>query len=543
MSGGLVRKVFPCLGDEERAHTGNPTTSHDAVAAASVRGVSASDVPTILRKFTRVLSTQKMLAYTKIDHVVLRARLQVQESDVRRGVIGYQQTMQLLIDDSTNRQEEWQARFADPRNSLPHALSVLMVSYDASQMPFDTQISLRGFDTEYERRMGERVPCDSSLRDYIMLAESAKPRGDTPFALLTRPLACTEALTRVDFASVEAIGFNSRHFLKKIAQRVTEAKVASVSRLFSRTIVADAPALSGDSDSGATGALYYTVPLSYRYASLMTRLHIYLTLQRLRRESVYELDVDSVDSALYQLPATSEYVIFERSSLYAVVRYIDERLIDVHPVFQPAKLRVTIEPVNSESWTHAWTARNNTGRALDALALANGSAHRVVECVGENKQLSCEATFIIYYAVFRRETHGDPLHALLSSDTTNSLENESVEDDEESYTTQTEVPQEPPKRRVKENYGSLTDWVDKDQLAQIDAAVPNGKSKTTAEPASSDEASEDESNDNTKTPIHAVEEPLRPMRAPPPPPRGVYQGTIGSEDMHVSEIGENSGSL
>lgn len=530
MSADLVRKVFPCFNVDDKAHVGGAVTE-----AATVRGVSANDVPTILRKFTRVLATQKMLGYTKLDHVVLRARLQVQESDVRRGVIGYQQTMQLLIDDNATSHEQWQARFTDPRCSMPHALSVLLVSYDASQMPFDTQISLRGFDTEYERRMGERVPCDSSLRDYIMLAESAKPRGDSPFALLTRPLVCTEALTMVEFASIEAIGFSSRTFWKYIVQRVSEGKAASMARLFSRSVVTDAPALSADSDSAGSGALYYTVPLAYRFTSLLTRVHVYLTLQRLRRESVYELDLDSVDSAVYQLPSTSEFVIFERSSLHAVVRYIDERLADVHPIFHPSKLRVTIEPVNSESWTHAWTARNNAGRVLDALALANGSSKRVVECVGESKELSCEATFIVYYALFRQPPSGDPLHALLSCDTTNSLERDSHDEGDESssYTTQTNTiaDDQTAVARAKANYGSLNDWVDEAQMARIDAALPNAKPKTSAEPVSSDEASEDD---------EAKHAPLRPSRLPPSLPA---QGTIGSEDMHVSEIESNSGSF
>lgn len=435
MSAGLVKKILRCGEDvepdaetatareaEHSAHReliqqpdatraddssiGEPAEQQAQPPSNEMR-VHDIEVPMIVRKFARVLKRENLVRRTKISCVMLRAELRVLESDVRRGVVGYSQKMGLFVDATDTGgcdPKRWWQAINDTLFSMPYALSALLVGYDASEMPFDTQISLRGFSTETERELGTRTPTDAELRDHILYADRVVPRGSKPFSLLTRPLVCEEPITGVTFASIEAVGFSSQDFWSnRVARRVPESKAASVARLFARPPPdsAAAAAVHG-SDSGGRG--FYYVPLEYHYTSLLVRVHVYLTLQALRRDSVYEIDAESIDPATYELPTNSKFVIFESGSLMAAIRYIDERLVNVHPVFQPGRLRAMLEPHQYNNWTDAWNSRQNTGRTLNAVSQAHGEAQRRVEYAGESKTLSCHATFLIFYATFRRES-------------------------------------------------------------------------------------------------------------------------------------------
>lgn len=394
MSNALIRRLT-CANDDD-----DGPAQVQAAPAALPAVVASDDPPLILKQFARLLVQQNLIKDILISRVTIRASLRVLESDVRKGQIGYTQRMELLVDDVNGGDpSKWWESVSNPSMSLPYALGVMLTSYDAAEMPIDTQISLRGFQTEHELRMGVRATRDTSCRDHIMLGNTAVPTGSPAVSLLTRPLVCTEPLTGKAFGSVEAIGFSSKQFWKLVV-RVADKKTASVARLFTRTTYEPASDVHHSDSAPRNG--YSLVPLSYRFTSLIERVHVYLTLQRIRRESVYEILPEAIDPSTYELPTTSTHLIFETNALVSAVRFIDERLVDVHPTFQPSELHATIEPLQYDSWTEAWEARENMTRSLNAVATTRGEVRRRVPYSGENKSLSCQVCFVIYYAIMRQ---------------------------------------------------------------------------------------------------------------------------------------------
>lgn len=584
MSAGLVKKLLPCVDIEEDKKQPVQANGHTPKPEPALERT-----PTIMIRFSQVLKQQKMQQHTAIGAVLLRAKLQVLESDVRQNrLVGVSQLMELTVDErdiggsGASSPQEWWERHRGPQCSLPYALSVSLISYDARQMPLDTQISLLGFETEFERRMGERVPRDSSMRDHILIGKHEMPLGDKPRTLLTRPLVCTEPLTKLSFASVEAVGFNSAYFWKEQARRVPESKRARIARLFFRgppTELNDATMQHG-SDSGSRVA-YFTVPLAYRYTSLIQRVHVYLTLQQLRRESVYEIDVDSIDPAVYELPSTSQHYIFEQSSLNAAVRYIDERLVDVHPTFDPKRLKVMLEPLTFDSWTDAWLARENVARTLDNNA--HIEQRRRVYLPGERQNLTCEAVFRVYFAVFRQSVLDPAPRAAADAETESETDVPSSQTDV-SLPSYVGVPRTSPRTDVapvesggSNDYGSWRDFLPPGALDNIPTLVPVPKavSPGPASPSSqtaktenplransnshttkSDDDDDDDGGEDdevvfaprpkltTDTPCDSgsltipdpIGSPLRPTRAPPVPPELGNQTTRLDEIMDVESI-------
>src|SRR5690606_33738890 len=112
--------------------------------------------------------------------------------------------------------------------------------------------------------------------------------------------------------------------------------------------------------------------LHYDFASLLLRVHIYLTLQQLRRATIYEIDLDAIDESLYQTHYDNENLIFQRDSLNAAVAYVRDNLVDVHPTFYPTQIAVQLEPHCHASWYDAWTAEKNKQAVLEDSAQANG---------------------------------------------------------------------------------------------------------------------------------------------------------------------------
>jgi hypothetical protein len=366
----------------------------------------STETPAIVIEFAQLLTSRNMLSYVDLRRVALRAHLRVQESRVRQNKISTVQQMRLVVDGSDQSPADWWRQFNDQRLSLPFALSVSLLGYNASKMPIDTQISLRGMRTMYERRMGSRNSGDSLLRDHILIGRhaAARPsRGGQAFSMLTRPLVCHEPLTGMRFGSIEAVGFDEALFWRDYARPVTDQ--ARVARLFSRTH-------DRDMLSSPSSAPFYLVELSYRYTALLMRVHAYLTLQQMRRESVYEIDEQSVDPACYQVPNDSNHVIFDASSLNAAVRFVVDRLVDVHPSFHPSDLSVTLEPFAYASWTDAWQALDNRQASLaDADRVNNnylqrsvGVHDRTAGAAADDSQryYEIEAAFVIYFAVFDR---------------------------------------------------------------------------------------------------------------------------------------------
>lgn len=605
MSLGMVVKLM--FGDSSQC-SGPPAVVPDAELAEIATPAARErdfETPNMLKNMARVLVEQNLRKDVFVQKVLLRASCRLRESDLRSGKSGRTQTMDLMIDpddggggdDATKSAavtpDEWWRWLNQGDCTLPYALAVQLVGYDMSQMPFDLQVTLKGFATSGGRYMADRAftYIDAPLNDVIVRRGCKVPRHtQTPESLLSRPLVCTERLTGVRFASIEAVGFDSRYFWALVAVRANEAKNSDYARFFvslgtSATVGGDPSALHGSaSNSGRYG--FYYVPKKYRFTSLLVRVHTYLVLQRVRHESTYEIEPDAINARHYKLQETDENVIFEANSLKEVVRYVDDCLVNAHPLFFPMKCTANLQPVMHTSWMDAWTAYRNAENARNVIEQVRSAGVEYHRLDQEDKEFTCTLEFLIHFVVFRQYGNlfeppldsgngadiGAGLHARISGTSTVDGENatDSVTEHDEGYTvrnnlqtvrrdedpiltpsthygvlpiTITSQESSPNSHGHSPGYGSWRDFVPNlavRQVARADADADASESQTTAvateytRPRSNttesddDDALADKLDDDVPSTTDNGEEFLRPARSPPTPPAAQSAGVAAA---------------
>lgn len=350
------------------------------------------EVPAIVDSFDRLLKEHQLADHTKTGFVVLNASFQVDESAVRRGTLSLERDMNISVGGELKRRIFIDSAHTTRREA--HALSVVLTAFDMSEMPFDCQLSMRGFRLAQERRLGQRQQSDACLRDYILLAKRKQQRGQRrPDTLLVRPLVCQCPLTGVSFGSIEATGFNSTDLFQKVVELVDESsdpeRAGALAKLFGarRTTLGDelfgGAAGLATADGHAPTKRFYLLPYAYQFTALIARVHTYLTVRALRQNRAHSIPEKSIDFSLYELPFSSKHLIVPADELQTVVAFIDNSLVDVHPTFDPLGLGATLSPFGYPSWTEAWNANVGDRRARKGYKEA---------------VFKCNATLIVFYA-------------------------------------------------------------------------------------------------------------------------------------------------
>lgn len=349
------------------------------------------EVPAIVDSFDRLLKEHQLADHTKTGFVVLNASFQVDESAVRRGTLSLERDMNISVGGELKRRIFIDSAHTTRREA--HALSVVLTAFDMSEMPFDCQLSMRGFRLAQERRLGQRQQSDACLRDYILLAKRKQQRGQRrPDTLLVRPLVCQCPLTGTRFGSIEATGFKSTDLFQKVVELVDESsdpeRAGALAKLFGRrrSTLGDElfdSAVGSSADGHASTKRFYLLPYAYQYTALIVRVHTYLTMRALRQSRAHSIPEQSIDFSLYELPFSSKHLIVPADELQMVVAFIDNNLVDVHPTFDPLGLGATLAPFGYPSWTEAWNANVGDRRARKGYKEA---------------VFKCNATLIVFYA-------------------------------------------------------------------------------------------------------------------------------------------------
>jgi len=405
MSSGLVRKVLGCAdSDYEEDDGATPTIvlkAPPATAAQNGAAVGAAhppmplerEVPSMVRHFVTLLDEQGRMPETQLGVVWADAHFEIDEAAVRRGMARFDQPMDVAISGALRHKLAVDRRL---HGLAPHALSVVLASYDTRPMPFDMQLSIGGMRLSAEPRLGERRDSDACLRDYVLPRSAERPRGgdDEPIALLTRPLVCEESLTDTRFGSIEAIGFDSADLFERVVQLVDREtdprRCERLALLFGArqgSLGALGALFGGDAQSAAAHhstprrRRFCLLPIGYEFTSLLVRVHIYLTMRALRHSRVHEVPRDAIDRSLYELPYSSELLVFPHDELHEVVDFINRNLVDVHPQFDPFRITAHLAPFDQASWTKAWS---------DAKPSAPPAP---------NGTLRCSVKLIVFYAL------------------------------------------------------------------------------------------------------------------------------------------------
>ena len=326
------------------------------------------EVPPIVQQFITLIKEQELAVHHKIGFVVFDTVVKISESDMRRGTLAFERDMNVTV--GGELRHRIMIDCAQTQRQRPHALSVVLSAFDMSQMPFDCQLMLRGFELAQEKRLGQRKKSDALLRDCVLVANKAQSRGMfEPDALLTRPLVCRDPVTGITFGSVEAIGFSSRDLFRNVVVLINERTDARRARQLAR--------LFGQEEHSG----FYLLPRDYQYTSLLTRVYAYLKLRQLRAQG----DGD-FDRCEYELPFASDTIVMPARDMENVVEFIDSKLVDVHPVFDPTAVSMSLSPFGYASWTEAWNDRVGESRAA-----VRGFKER---------EFQCKATLLAFYAFF-----------------------------------------------------------------------------------------------------------------------------------------------
>lgn len=406
MSAHIARTFQNCLGLNDdgglSAKTATVLLDHTIAPLPAQQPIVAdmpNEKPLIVGRFEELVAEQGLGEYIQTSCVVGHATFEVSEEDVRRGRVKHDQEM--VIEVAGPLRTRLAVDCALTGSYAPHALSVVLAGFDTRDMPFDLQLSVNGMQLSKEAQLGRRKAGDSCLRDYILLSNSYEPRGRAnACTLLTRPLVCEDPVTGARFGSVEAIGFDSVHLLNNVLEKVEEsddpqmaAHCARLARLFgARQGTLGSLGLFDSVNQSAASARhtprkrFYLLPTIYPYTSLLTRVHIYLTMRALRESRAHGIPNSSIDRSMYELPYASDKLVFPAPELEEVIEFINTHLLDVHPRFDPLRLSATITPFAHPSWIDAWNARR---------ALRRTAPH-------ENQLFRCTITLLIYYALCGR---------------------------------------------------------------------------------------------------------------------------------------------
>jgi len=371
-----------------------------------------SEVPPIIKHFTDILDEQCLTQRFRLGVVCADASFCIVEEQVRRGLTTFDQEMDVAVSGVLRRNVVLERKI---NGVAPHALSIVLAAHDASDMPFDTQLSLSGFSAQREQRLGHAQASDAPLRDQVLLRNSYAPRGsEKQRAMLARPLVCEEPITGTRFGSIEAIGFDSARLFDSVLTLVDSERApehcARLARLFGAhqsplgTIVHASrgarASTGGGGGASASRLRFYLLPIEYEYTYLLVRVYTYLVMHALRNSSIYEVPPDAIDAALYEVPYSSEHLVFTHADLLRVVDFVNEHLVDVHPQFDPHRIRARLAPFDSASWVDAWN-RVRTEERRRTHQTSDGAANCVL--LGQHRttpsRLQCSVKIFIFYAL------------------------------------------------------------------------------------------------------------------------------------------------
>jgi len=314
--------------------------------------------PPLITSLLDELDRQQLLSSVQIGRMDLSVRVEIKPSVFQRDLSVSEEyacevTTRYVI-------AEHAKMFETPylRPTLPYALEVACTGYNTEAMPIDLQLRMIGVNTQREG--------DPAVRDHVLPARSRVPRNsDEPHSLLTTALALHDEANDLSFASVEALGFDSRAFWDKVALAVPPAENRRAAALFPSAALLGASLATLDESSTGGRALatrYYRVPLDYYYLGLLMRVHKYLGL----RDARDHLPSCAIDARRWKVPLGSRHATFERAALEQTVRFVDARLVDAHPLFSPRNIAFRALPYDESDWKSAWDKRQSVSRAIAA---------------------------------------------------------------------------------------------------------------------------------------------------------------------------------
>lgn len=401
-----LKRLLNCDGKDRQkppldaSHTTINNERWDCIPSATPE----ADKPSLICAFEQLLAARFPKSTPQIYRYFMKTGFQFCHDATHQHDAAYHYKTILRFENEAHK-KEFETQHTAPHR-LPHVLAIGRTAYNTRSMPVDVQVHLAGLQYKREVRLGVYQNIGASLRDDVLAATSYMPSGDRPKMLLTRALICEEPLTNTVFGSVEAIGFDSTHFFKSVAKRAPDSAIGKYQRLLGIEncwygITPQASINDEDNDIiqesrherhvESAIPIYFLVPISYKYTGLLTSVHTYLAMQRLRKQLGYDVSPELVDPSVYELPRGSADVLFAYSDLHAVVEFIDERLVNAHPTFHPFSLQLTIEPFVAESW-----------RAVEEERFA---IRNTLSSLNEHMQpadptMGCDVDLVVYYAFF-----------------------------------------------------------------------------------------------------------------------------------------------
>lgn len=235
------------------------------------------------------------------------------------------------------------------RPAKPRLLCAFATAHSGTRMPVDTIFGLKSKEVQQPTSSGNGSGNAYTSGSILLHRFTSENREVLP--LYGNALIFEEPLTKTRFSSIEAINFSSVDFYLHIAKRVEIADAPHIARLFCinnyqrlmrrQHIPCMRHAISDQ--------CFFLVPLKYAYQSLLTRVHIYLSVRQHHADQ-YHLsssasgDVLNNDPSIYILPKTPDFVIFDCDSLSNVIQFIDSQLINAHPLFNLSDIRGFLRP-------------------------------------------------------------------------------------------------------------------------------------------------------------------------------------------------------
>jgi hypothetical protein len=226
----------------------------------------------------------------------------------------------------------------------PRLLCAYSTAHDARQMPVETIFSLKSKEVVQPTSSGNGSGNAYTSGGVLLHRHTLDEREALP--VFGNALVFEEPLTRTQFSSIEAINFSSVDFYLRIAKRVEQADAPHIARLFyinnyqrlmrKQRIPCMRHAISDQ--------CFFLVPLTYAYQSLLVRVHIFLSVRHHSNDQSHLSSAAGIDSTVYNLPTTPEFVIFDCDSLSNVIQFIDSQLINAHPLFNLSDIQGSLRP-------------------------------------------------------------------------------------------------------------------------------------------------------------------------------------------------------